>query len=338
AGEATSRPPLASPARTELALGVRADLPSSHPFAAVYKDAAASLDSAGARFAAWPTERRFTPLRLEHPAPVLVASAELLPGLTSPARLLAAPPMGGGGPTLCQISDTVYRADGSPAQGTVLLSWQAFTTAAGQSVTPGSLLVTLDAGGGFNASVAPNTGASPAGSYYRALFKLSDGTTETEYWVVPNTQTTTIGAIRSKLVPAQQAAQFLTRDYADSTYVSLASTQTITGVKTFGVSPAVPTPQNPTDAANKAYVDANAGSGNLASPPPIGSVTPNTMAATSLTAQNVNGVVNAASYSGADWSVATNAAIAAAPSGGTVSLLGFTSTQLATPGSVTITV
>src|SRR5208337_612504 len=157
AGEATSRPPLASPARTELALGVRADLPSSHPFAALYKDAAAGLNSAGARFAAWPTERRFTPFRLEHPAPVLVASVELLPGLTSPARLLASPPMGGRGPTLCQISDTVYRADGSPAQGTVLISWQAFTTAAGQSVTPGSLLVTLDAGGGFNASVAPNT-------------------------------------------------------------------------------------------------------------------------------------------------------------------------------------
>src|SRR5208283_5399041 len=284
AGEATPRPPLASPARAELALQVRADLPS-HPFAALYKDAAAGLSSADSPFAAWPTERRFTPFRLERPAPVLVASAELLPGFTSPARLLAAPPMGGGnGPTLCQISDTVYRADGSPAQGTVLISWQAFTTAAGQSVTPGSLLVTLDEGGGFNASLAPNTGASPAGSYYRALFKLNDGTTETELWVVPNTQTTTIGAIRSKLVPANQAAQFLTRDYADSYYVGLASTQTITGVKTFGVSPAVPTPQNPTDAANKAYVDANAGSGNLASPPPIGSVTPNTVAATTLTA------------------------------------------------------
>src|SRR5271166_2546451 len=196
-------------------------------------------------------------------------------------------------PTLCQISDTVYRADGSPAQGTVLLSWQAFTTAAGQAVSPGSLLVTLDANGGFNASVAPNTGASPAGTYYKAIFKLSDGTTETEFWVVPNTQTTTIGAIRSKLVPTQQAAQFLTRDYADSTYVSLASTQTISGVKTFSVSPAVPTPQNPTDAANKSYVDANSGSGNLASPPPIGNVTPNSATFTTLTEATNNGICNA---------------------------------------------
>jgi len=184
-------------------------------------------------------------------------------------------------PTLCQISDTVYRADGSPAQGTVLISWQSFTTSAGQAVTPGSLLVTLDASGGFNASLAPNTGASPAGTYYKAIFKLDDGTTETEFWVVPNAQTTTIGAIRSKLVPSQQAAQFLTRDFADSNYVSLASTQSITGVKTFSASPAVPTPVNPTDAANKSYVDANS-QGNLASPPPIGNVTPNAVTATDL--------------------------------------------------------
>ena len=81
---------------------------------------------------------------------------------------------GGKGPTLCQISDTVYRADGSPAQGTVLISWESFTTSAGQAVTPGSLLVTLDSSGGFNASLAPNTGASPAGTYYKAIFKLNE--------------------------------------------------------------------------------------------------------------------------------------------------------------------
>jgi hypothetical protein len=80
----------------------------------------------------------------------------------------------GQGPTLCQITDTVYRADGTPAQGTALISWPAFTTAAGQAVTPGSLTVTLGSNGGFNASLAPNTGASPAGTYYRAIFKLDD--------------------------------------------------------------------------------------------------------------------------------------------------------------------
>ena len=189
-------------------------------------------------------------------------------------------------PTLTQILDTVYRADGTPAQGSVLLSWPAFTTAGGQAVTPGSLVVQLDASGGFNASVAPNTGASPVGTYYRATFKLDDGTTDSEYWVVPAVQQTTIGAIRSKLVPANQAAQFLTRDFADSNYMNLTQSQTVGGAKTFNSSPAVPTPQNPTDSANKAYVDANSGA-NLSSPPPIGSITPNTIAATTATASDM---------------------------------------------------
>ena len=226
------------------------------------------------------------------PRPPLASPAGVgvLPGLR--ANLPAAPLAGGSkqapSPTLCQISDTVYRADGTPAQGTVLLSWQAFTTTAGQAVTPGSLLVTLDSSGGFNASLAPNTGASPAGTYYKAIFKLDDGTTETEFWVVPNTQTTTIGAIRSKLVPANQAAQFLTRDFADSNYVNLASTQSISGVKTFSVSPGVPTPQKSTDAANKAYVDTNSGAGILGSPPPIGNVSPNSGAFSILNATDAS--------------------------------------------------
>jgi hypothetical protein len=63
----------------------------------------------------------------------------------------------------------------------------------------------------------------------------------------------------------------------------LGQNNTWSGKQTFSASPAVPTPQNPTDAANKSYVDANSGSANLASPPPIGNVTPNTVAATALT-------------------------------------------------------
>ena len=43
------------------------------------------------------------------------------------------------GPTLCEISDTVYRADGTPAQGDVVILWPEFTTAAGQPVAAGQL-------------------------------------------------------------------------------------------------------------------------------------------------------------------------------------------------------
>ena len=285
AGEATPRPPLASPAAAGVVPEVRPDLPPAHPY---IKDAAAAPNPAGQRFAEWPAQRRFTPLRLEPGAPALVASVASLPSLTSPANLLAAPAGGAvksPGPTLCQISDTVYRADGSPAQGTVLLSWQAFTTAAGQAVTPGSLLVTLDANGGFNASLAPNTGASPAGTYYKAIFKLNDGTTETEYWVVPNIQThdhrrhpqqagsgQSGGAISD---PRRRRVQLSEPDDQrnrgrDQDLQQLAR----------GAHAAEP------DRRCQQRRMLTPMFGNLASPPPIGSGTPNTGAFTSLASYN----------------------------------------------------
>jgi hypothetical protein len=81
-------------------------------------------------------------------------------------------------PTLCQISDTVYRADGKPAQGTVVILWPEFTTAAGEPIAAGSLTVQLGQQGQFNAALAPNSGATPAGTYYRVTYKLSDDATQ----------------------------------------------------------------------------------------------------------------------------------------------------------------
>lgn len=78
------------------------------------------------------------------------------------------------GLTLCQVTDVVYRADGTPAQGTVVLLWSAFTTAAGQPVAAGSLSVELGPQGQFSAGLAPNSGATPAGTYYRVTYKLND--------------------------------------------------------------------------------------------------------------------------------------------------------------------
>ena len=235
-----------------------------------------------------------------------------------------------GGPTLCQIVDTVYRADGTPAQGDVIILWNAFTTAGGQPVAAGNLTVQLGPQGQFNAGLAPNSGATPAGSYYRVTYKLNDGSTSSEYWSVPNTLTTTIGAIRATLAPANMAAQYLTREFADSHYMNLTDPQTVAGVKTFSSSPSVPAPQNPNDAANKAYVDANGGGGgNFSSPPPIGDVTPNTGNFTTLTVQTTNGVPNPSNYPQSDPCAKINAAIGALPaSGGTVDARGFTPGQI----------
>ena len=175
----------------------------------------------------------------------------------------------------------------------LLISWPGFTTASEQAVAAGSLSVKLGADGSFSAGLAPNTGSTPTGTYYRVVYQL-DGApgsaSKEEYWVVPATQTTTIAAVRSKLVPANVAAQFLTRDQAESSYVHAAGDQIIGGAKSFTQPPTVPTPQNATDAANKGYVDANAAQTNLASPPAIGSVTPNAGTFTTLASPNIENV------------------------------------------------
>ena len=45
--------------------------------------------------------------------------------------------------TTTTISDTVYRADGTAASGTVLISWPSFVSAAGEAVAAGNLAVTI---------------------------------------------------------------------------------------------------------------------------------------------------------------------------------------------------
>jgi len=101
------------------------------------------------------------------------------------------------GPALTTISDTVYRADGSPAGGTVLISWPSFQTSDGEVVAAGNQSVAIGTGGSFTTQLVPNVGASPAGTYYTVVFQLDDYTVRTEYWSVPATSTTTITAVRT---------------------------------------------------------------------------------------------------------------------------------------------
>jgi hypothetical protein len=109
------------------------------------------------------------------------------------------------GPTLTTVNDVVYRADGSTATGTLVISWDAFTTADGKAVPAGQMSATLSSTGALNVALAPNEGATPSGSYYEVVYKLDDGTTSTEYWTVPATSPTTIAAIRAVVEPKQVA-------------------------------------------------------------------------------------------------------------------------------------
>ena len=56
------------------------------------------------------------------------------------------------GPVLTTVSDTVYRADGTAASGTVRISWPSFQTAEGDVVAAGNLAVTIGPLGAFTAT------------------------------------------------------------------------------------------------------------------------------------------------------------------------------------------
>lgn len=180
------------------------------------------------------------------------------------------------GPALTTVSGTVYRADGTAASGTVLISWPTFQSAEGDSVAAGNLSITVGPLGAFTAQLVPNVGAFPAGTYYVAVFQLDDGTVRTEYWAVPATSPTTIAAVLTtpgtglgNLAATQQYVNTAVATRAlDATVVHLGGAETISGTKQFSVPPALPAPAGANDAANKGYVDAavaNVGAGSFVS-------------------------------------------------------------------------
>jgi hypothetical protein len=172
-------------------------------------------------------------------------------------------------PTLTTISDRVYRADGSPAGGTLLISWPPFTTASGATVAAGNTNIALGSNGSFTAQLAPNAGANPAGTVYTVTYQLSDGTVKTENWSIGTTSPETISQVRTLAGTTTQLAQAATEQYVNAqlaTVVHLSGSETITGTKQFAVSPVLPTPSQSGQAVNKAYVDSavtNSGSGSF---------------------------------------------------------------------------
>jgi hypothetical protein len=158
--------------------------------------------------------------------------------------------------TTTTVQDTIYRADGTLASGTLIVSWPAFTTAANVAVAAGSNGVQIAANGTVTLSLAPNAGAFPGGTYYSAVYHLSDGTVNKEYWVVPVAASTTIGAIRSQLLPATVAIQAVSKQYVDAAVAAIdsnaipASGGTMTGPLLLSGDPT-----SAQQAADKHYVD-----------------------------------------------------------------------------------
>ena len=177
------------------------------------------------------------------------------------------------GPQLTTITDIVYRADGTAASGTTLISWPAFVTAEGDAVAAGGKSVAVPEGGAFTTQLAPNVGASPAGTFYTVVFQLDDGTVRTEYWAVPTNSPVKISDVRTTpgtgltngLASQQYVQQAVANRALDASVVHLGGLETVNGTKQFAMPPSVPTPVGPNDVANKAYVDqqvGNAGGNN----------------------------------------------------------------------------
>jgi hypothetical protein len=86
--------------------------------------------------------------------------------------------------TLTAIRDTVTNANGSPFNGTVIISWNGFTAPTGGTIAPHSTSAHIY-NGVLSVLLVPSTTAS-SGASYLATYNSNDGTvTWTETWQVP---------------------------------------------------------------------------------------------------------------------------------------------------------
>jgi hypothetical protein len=212
--------------------------------------------------------------------------------------------------TTTQIADTIYHADGTPATGTIVVSWPAFTTASGESIPTGTTSATIATGGALSIQLIPNAGSTPIGSYYTVVYHLDDGSGSRQYWVVPVSLTPVkVSAIESAVLPTSVAMQTVSKSYVDtaiaaavtghpldSTPYVLKAGDTMTGPL---ILPADPV--SATQAADKNYVDESVaalsgGIGQKVSTLPSTSQIVAQPAGTQLDVNQLNGVEYASQY------------------------------------------
>jgi Pectate lyase superfamily protein len=160
------------------------------------------------------------------------------------------------GVTTTTVQGTVYLANGQVGSGTLLLTWPSFTTASGQSVAADKLTVTIAPDGFISVNLAPNLGATPAGLYYTAVYYLSDGSTNTQYWVIPAAASASLAQVQARLMPAAQAVQAVSKTYVDEQIAeAIGSLLTASGGTLTGPLYLNGDPTQPLQAADKHYVD-----------------------------------------------------------------------------------
>jgi lysophospholipase L1-like esterase len=209
-----------------------------------------------------------------------------------------------------QVTDTVYRGDGTLADGSVIVSWQAFTAASGQSVPSGSTSATI-ANGALSLALVPNAGSTPIGTYYTAVYHLDDGSVSREFWVVPVSQVPVqVSAIKSTVLPTSVAMQTVSKSYVDTAIAAAVTGHPLdssnpfvekTGDTMTGPLLLPGDPTASTQAADKNYVDENvaavaAGLGQKVSMLPAATQAVVQPVGTQLHVNNLNGDEYASQY------------------------------------------
>ena len=154
------------------------------------------------------------------------------------------------------VQGTIYLANGQPGGGTLMVSWPSFTTAAGQLVAADRASATIGNDGFVSINLAPNQGSTPAGQYYTAVFYMSDGTVNTQYWIVPAAAQAALSQVQAQLMPAAQAVQAVSKAYVDQA-ISQATQSALGGPGGVLAGPLFLSgdPSQPLQAADKHYVD-----------------------------------------------------------------------------------
>jgi hypothetical protein len=223
------------------------------------------------------------------------------------------------------VQGTVYLANGQAGTGTLVVSWPAFTTANGQAVIADSMTVPIAPDGFVSVNLAPNLGATPAGLYYTAVYYMSDGTTSTEYWVVPAAQAA-LGQVQAQVMPAAEAVQAASKAYVDQSIATVEeSTVASTGGTMSGPLYLSGDPTQPLQAADKHYVDESFA---LAVPLTGGNMT-GPLSGPSITATQLGGTFQADQFPGVDFGAKLQACLGSlsASYGGTCDARNFTGTQ-----------
>jgi hypothetical protein len=154
------------------------------------------------------------------------------------------------------VQGTVYLANGQAGSGTLVVSWPAFTTANGQAVAADSTTVTIATDGFVSVNLAPNLGATPAGLFYTAVYYMSDGSSSTEYWVVPAAAQAALSQVQAQVMPAAQAVQAVSKAYVDESIAEITDNIVAsTGGTMTGPLYLSGDPTQPLQAADKHYVD-----------------------------------------------------------------------------------